>query len=247
MSRTILTTDRIPVTSQGKTDTKAVAITNASGKYVWSTADIPASDVFTFSAWVYVRDISTSPVVIQSDSGKVSLQILSDGRARIAGYNSTPTLRVRAETVAGGITLNTWHHILMAVNVGAGAADNLTYLDNEESNGADKYLAATDAVDFSGAAWSFGLTANNDWDIAELWFGPGFFLDVSDSTVRERFIKNGRPVELGSEGQNPLDGKDAPYAYFSGDASDFFINRGKGPDLTDSSMSPAAADASSIP
>ena len=87
-------------------------------------------------------------------------------------------------------------------------------------------------------------TLKLDGSIAELWFAPGVYIDLSVEENRRKFITDAlRPANLGSDGSTPTGS--APLIYLSGATSSWHTNKGTGGgftengDLTDSTSSPS--------
>lgn len=80
-------------------------------------------------------------------------------------------------------------------------------------------------------------------DVADYYLAIGQWLDLADPANVAKFIADGKPVDLGSDGSTPTG--TAPTIFFSGDASGFVTNRGTGGaftltgELTNAASSPS--------
>lgn len=73
------------------------------------------SKTFTFSAWYYASNTS-EPIFYPSYNGKFQVQH-SNTSLRIDGYDSALTLVFTATTANGTLPINTWHHILVSIDL----------------------------------------------------------------------------------------------------------------------------------
>jgi hypothetical protein len=68
-------------------------------------------------------------------------------------------------------------------------------------------------------------------DVADLWWAPGVYLDLTVTANRRKFISaDRRPVPLGANGQTPTGS--APLIFLSGDLAAWHTNKGTGGGLT---------------
>jgi hypothetical protein len=98
-----------------------------------------------------------------------------------------------------------WHHFLAAWDTNAGTYQ--LYIDDAAD--VDIVTANNQTVDYTETTqWHVGsFNGGSDrWDgcLAELYFAPGQFLDITNISNRRRFISAvGKPVSLSSDGAGP--------------------------------------------
>lgn len=120
----------------------------------------------------------------------------------------------------------TWRHILSAWQSGN---QYLYVTDVSEATNTTALSAANfNVTDYVGTDNTSPNTRNWNGCLAELYFAPGQYLDITNSTNRRKFITaGGRPVDLGSDGSTPTGS--VPQIYLSvrsgGAANDFLTNR----------------------
>jgi len=155
------------------------------------------------------------------------------------GTGSSPTRRILMQTdgVAQPITGGVWWHILASwsnsglgnpnwVYINGSAATMLSGGGGTTLNGGTIFYSDTPA----GVGYETDFTTQRyKGDMAELWFDPTF-IDLSVQANREKFIKGGRPVELGDQGQGPTGSQ--PALCLRGGASQFLTNAGSGGNFT---------------
>jgi hypothetical protein len=248
MSREVLTLPRQPVTPVKQAAGRgAVYVSNASGNYNLSTAALENSNVFTVSLWLKFKTLtSANPVILQSNSGRFKVEGRWNGQqVRASVANTSGTNRGRFDTA--GVVIDQWQHFFMSANIGAGSEVVHQVLDGVSSPGSSSLFSDTGIGQFNDSVWVFGNIANNDLEIADLWLACVFIDPTLDDNLLKFRSADGKRVNLGAEGQFPLDGKEAPYFYFSGDVSSFMTNKGAGPDFVNNSMSPDITNAADEP
>lgn len=142
-------------------------------------------------------------------------------------------------TLAGTTGLSagaTWRHLLWAWDV-AVPTRQFYLTDASDLSGGGSSTNTT--LDFTSADWGIGSNcdASSKFNgcLAELYFAPGQFLDLSVTANRRKFIDaSGKAVNLGSDGAVPTG--TAPLIYLSVAkglaASTFATNRGTGGNFT---------------
>ena len=139
-------------------------------------------------------------------------------------------LRLRS---TGTYTAGTgWHHFLASSDQGVAGSAKL-YMDDVDET---IVLAAVDVeLDFTTPLnrVASGVLAGEApgwfWPgcLAELYINFGAFLDLTVEANRRKFITASlKPVDLGADGSTPTGVQ--PILYFSGDASNFHLNKGSG-------------------
>lgn len=155
---------------------------------------------------------------------------LTTGNLRIVGQNTSGTIILTLGS-SSGVCDGSWHHILAAWDTDTGA-NNLVYVDGADDTSLTTRSAAN--IDYANDDCGLGrrIATDNFYlhsDLAEFYFTTEW-LDITSSTVREKFAKNGRPVYLGSDGSKPTG--TAPLVYLKGPASNWGTNSGSGGDFT---------------
>jgi hypothetical protein len=134
-----------------------------------------------------------------------------------------------------------WVHVIASVDLSDTGKRHIYVDDVSDLSQVTTYT--NDTADFTLADWGIGALASGasviSADIADLWFMPGFYLDLSDEANRRLFTdydydvdESGRliPVDLGSDGSAPTG--TAPLVYLSGAASAWHQNKGTGGGFT---------------
>lgn len=141
---------------------------------------------------------------------------------------------------AGAISADTWYW--MAVSYDSSGGGFQAYI-GERGNGTPvsqlfwvnvtsaqeiytnwHYGGVNNSKDYGGIAARYAGNIQFTGELAEVWFTDSK-IDLSSSTNRQKFYSaTGYPVDLGSDGSTPTGSQ--PVVYFSGDASDFQIQRG---------------------
>lgn len=140
-------------------------------------------------------------------------------------------------------TLNTytagasWIHILASWDLATSAY--YLYINGTSDINTGNDLIVDDTIDYTLGRWAVGASGNGSFKLdsclAELYFAPGQYLDISIASNRRKFISaSGKPVHLGTDGSLPTG--TAPIVYLhldDGDAvANFATNRGTGGDFT---------------
>lgn len=181
----------------------------------------------------------------------------SDGQASV-GNGGAINIGLLSNDFAGNLATDTdgsavsegaWHNLLIAAKMdeAAGQKTLAIYLDDVAYDAAIVDNNASFSIDFDGVPLffftdTFGVAFTGD--MADVYFAPGQFLDLTVEANRRKFIDaNGKPVDLGADGSTPTG--TAPAVFFSGDASGFATNKGTGGaftltgSLTNASTSPS--------
>lgn len=139
---------------------------------------------------------------------------------------------------SGNISTGAWVHVLSSWDASA-AARHLYINGTSDKGGADTgsnndagYSSFDDSV---VGAFATDGTAKWDGGMAELYFAPGQYLDLSVQANREKFRDStGNPVDLGATGSNPTGTAPALYLHLDDaeSANNFAVNRGTGGNFT---------------
>lgn len=142
----------------------------------------------------------------------------------------------------------TWRHILASWDSGAGNK-HLYINDTDDLDGAASSTSNFACPYSTGTDWAVGDVFSSPLDgcLAEVWFTPGQYLDLSIASNRRKFITSGgKPANLGSDGSAPLGVVPLIYLHLD-DAeavANFAVNRGGGGNF---SITGTLATASSSP
>ena len=138
------------------------------------------------------------------------------------------TLRIRTNTLYPNPT--GWLHILASWNTNAAPDRAINLL----INGVSDFTSGGDnnsfLIDYATHNYTMGggapQTERGAMDASDFWFSTEY-LDVNQESVSEKFVdSNGKPVFLGNNGELPSGNQ--PVVFFSGDASQWNINKGFG-------------------
>ncbi len=207
-------TDRVSLTSGGSSVT-----TNTLLVSLWFRTGFTTDSQYLF----------TAERVGSSSNYGIYLNMNANGSLTIIGDDAYDVTKLTRTTVATGFNDNQWHHYLFYRKGSTGT--DLLYIDGVAA-------ATTGIVSSSTIGWNnleLGHNVVNDLNpytgsLAEVIItsiDPAS--NISNQAVRDKFILNNKPVDVGSDASLALDGNPALY-YFSrrtGDSlSDFANNRG---------------------
>jgi hypothetical protein len=120
------------------------------------------------------------------------------------------------------------------LNAAAGAKVIHVYDDAGIVAGSKVDASAAFMADYTRIGWGVAAAASGanafNGALAEVFFAPGQFLDLSVQANREKFILGGRPVSLGADGSTPLGV--VPLLYLKNPAASCGVNSGSGGDFT---------------
>lgn len=208
------------------------------------------SKAMTFSCWVKVgADGSTMRILrgVSTVGGtvrRVAVSRETDNTLNVWCANATDTnilsLNGTTATIADG-----WVHVLISFDL-TDTAKRHFYVN--DASGLSVSVWTNDTIDFTIADWAIGAVPNGtekfNGDIADLWFMPGTYIDLSIEANRRNFIsEDGKPVYLGPNGNYPTGS--APLIFLSGATSSWHTNKGTGGGftvtgaLTESTTSPS--------
>jgi hypothetical protein len=206
---------------------------------------IANSSTGILSAWV---NFANTPVgglnIFANDlfTANLAINVNGDDKIAIDIAESTFTDYLLLMTTAGVPSPTGWVHILSSWDVNAAAGLRTAHLYITDTDG---LTIATD----TGSAFAAELATASEWvvgvdpslsqkaafDLAELYYAPGEYLDFSVEANRRLFISAaGEPVDLGADGSTPTGSQ--PLVYLSirdaQAASEFATNRGTGGNFT---------------
>lgn len=185
-----------------------------------------------FSAWVRADvDGSNRGVVSRTTGTSFLIRRQLGNQFGISGDNAagTPILSISTAldvvVVAAG-----WIHVAASWDLGTPGAAHLYVNDLPDCT---IITFTDDTLDYTSGSWFTGSAGANRWSglLAEVYWAPGQYLDLSALAHRRRFIQsNGRPTPLGVFGQLPTGIPPAVFHHLSPgeDFNNFAINRGTG-------------------
>lgn len=199
------------------------------------------SQKLTFSCWVRVHTGLGGRLIASAQSvgggGFHTRVVLGQGTNAFSmvGNNSSDItiLNINSST----IPFADWVHVIGSADLSDTSKVHI-YV-NDVSDLAVNSAYVNDTIDFTMADWSIGGlpdgTSTLSGDIADLWFAPGVYLDLSVEANRRLFVdydndNNLIPVDLGSDGSVPTG--TAPLVFMSGAASNWATNKGTGGGFT---------------
>ena len=223
--------DSMVVNSLGESDTKIVSYSFWAR---WNAFTTP-SDMYLIGGGTNAGD-RTTLLFRTGASGTLTIQA--------ARSNGTTILQAG---IGGKLTLNTWHHILVSLDLSNSSNRNV-YIDDVSAAMAWNTYSNANIAYAQSEFTLFDLTGNNRWydgDVAEMYINNTDYIDLSTEANRRKFItSDGKPVDLGSDGSTPTGTQ--PIIYLSGVASTWNAgtNAGSWGDFT---MTGAVADSGNEP
>jgi len=123
------------------------------------------------------------------------------------------------------------YHVMFSFDLSNTGRRHL-YVDGGDDLNVTTYTNST--IDYTLADWSIGAlpngtegTVNDSLLLGQFWFEDGVYIDLSDEANRNLFrTSEGRPVDLGSNGENPTGS--SPLVYLPRTSGDWEINDGTG-------------------
>ncbi len=205
-----------------------------------------------FSTWFRFDGSDASPhCFLYGDAAAVTTRGIyfgrEGGKLYLADNNGQATILLLSTT--SYLANAAWHHLLAAWDGATGAMQ--LYVDGVSDLNAGASHSNNVSINYSGCdRWRVGRTPDNSSQLngclAELYFAPGQWLDITDSKVRSRFWHGGKPSRLDSDGKAPTG--TAPHIYLhldDGEAvANLATNRGSGGNFT---VSGTLATASTSP
>lgn len=212
------------------------SVTFSSGAYLYHSSGLNIANGRTISGSFWVRrNTINNDVVLYGSVTNIftsyfyigilannSIEILD----RVGGVNR---LRVSSATK---IADTNWHHVAFSFDMdnaanrhividGVPSALNVTnYVLNQD-------LTLTHTQAYFGGAWIWNQL---DGDVADFWLDAGAYIDLSQSANVERFMRDGNPVYLGTDGS--IATGTAPDLFLSGTATTITLDKGAAPTET---------------
>lgn len=205
------------------------------------------SKLFTGSVWFkYDGDFSTEAEIICGGAAlggdwRLRVEVNTSGTISLVAANAAGTNILVASSTAV-IKVRSWTHVMFSIDL-ANVSNRHLYVNDAGGISASTYT--NDDIDFTLPDWAVGSAPDGDQrlngGLAEIWFAPGVYIDLSIEANRRKFITAGiRPVDLGATGQIPTGV--APLIYLSNYADNFYTNKGSGGDFRYRSSIPMTFD-----
>lgn len=201
-----------------------------------------ASDSKTgiLSLWFKVNGgNATSRLMLSSWNGSsLQFQLVhgqsGDDKISVFGINSSFSTILNLKTNTAYSSGSTWRHILASWNLATGGARSLYVNDVNDLN---EVTFTNDTLDYTATDWSIGAAPNGNfkgsYDLTELYFAPGQYLDFSLISNRRKFISaSGKPVHLGSTGSLPTGTAPLVYLPLNANLGNAEVNSGTGGNFT---------------
>lgn len=150
----------------------------------------------------------------------------------VVAQDATATNILIARSTSTFVSANGWKHVIASWNL----ATTTFQLFVEDVDDTPAIVTNTNAmIDYTGGSGSSvfftGLSSIANFDIADFWFDPTTFNDLTNTAFRRKFISAGlAPVDLGTTCQLPTGSQ--PIGCFKGPTTNFLTNAGSGGNFT---------------
>ena len=191
-----------------------------------STTPGTDSDKLLFSGWLRRNSTGTGQTILCESGIRYYFRFQGSDVLRISAVNSSGTTVVDIESSAITDTVN-WIHIATAIDLSVPVAH--LYVNGVSDLATTTTLTSSATMDFTTNYSSVGSVIGGDLkfdgDMADIWFGPGQFLDLSvAANLRKFYGPNGGAVDLGADGSTPTGVQ--PAQYFTGATATWHNNVG---------------------
>lgn len=184
------------------------------------------------SFWIKLSTPASMVYVLSNGGIRFRITVLSSGLVTVVGLTTGVATAIGMQSTSS-VATGAWKHILAAWDTST-AANCKLYVNGSDATDLYGRSDASIDYDFSSADWSFC----SDWsgaskvaaDVAEFWCDTAQWMDITSTANREKFVKNGRPMNLDSDGSKPTG--TAPQIYFKGPAANWGTNAGTGGSFT---------------
>ena len=190
-----------------------------------------------FSAWIRID--SDTPAMFIFGSVNFRFQVSYDDatdKFEVYGITAAAATALELRTASTYTSGATWRHLLVAWDV-ATAALHLYMNDVSDLDGGSTSSNLT--IDYTETDWAVGAetTGSSKFNgcLAELYFAPGQYLDLSVEANRRKFINfDGKPAHLGSTGATPTGVQPLVYLHIdpAETPANFAANHGSGGNFT---------------
>ncbi len=187
------------------------------------------------SFWVRSADTNNQDIIINATGSFFVYLTNTDGFVSVLGYDSAYTNGMYA-TGTTSIIDNLWHHV--AVTFNAASSEIKIFIDGVDEGVTTNVDGTPGTLHFSDTDWAVGAETIGatflTGDLAELYFAPGQYLDLSVGANLAKFIAGGKPVSLGADGSTPTGTAPAIYLHIDDAeaAANFATNAGTGGNFT---------------
>jgi hypothetical protein len=189
-----------------------------------------------FSAWIRLDGSDGSFLgILSSESNRASCYRFLNNKFQLAIQNTVPADSLILTSVGTYLSGTTWLHVLWSWDTAVVGARHL-YVNNVSDLNPLGFV--NEVLDYTLASWTIGSNTGGssrmNGCLAEVYFAPGQYLDLSVSANREKFIYGGKPVSLGTDGSIPTGIMPIVYLHLDhGEApANFALNRGSGGNFT---------------
>lgn len=174
--------------------------------------------------------VTTAGSLVLGNASNNFAVYFANGSLAIACTNGSNSLQFGG---AAGLGSGTWRSVLGSwdTNFASGARLSHLYIDDVSSKTITADNGAAFNVDYTDTNWSCGARVGGTNPLtacmANIYFAPGQYLDLSITANRRKFITAAnKPVGLGDYGGTPTG--TAPAVFFGNSAERFFVNKGTG-------------------
>lgn len=189
----------------------------------------------------------TAQRILANLAGTLRFHLTKDASNKyvVTGINSSGSTILTLTSNTAYTSSPDWVHLLSSWDLAA--TTGTLYVDSASDLAGGSTLT-NDTIDYVTATPNWSVGADTDATdkmfgaISELYFAPNQYLDLSVQANREKFILNGAPVSLGSDGSLPTG--TAPAIYLPNRAALVGTNAGSGGNFT---INGAPKDANSTP
>ena len=189
----------------------------------------------------------TAQRILANLAGTLRFHLTKDASNKyvVTGINSAGSTILTLTSNTAYTSSPDWVHLLSSWDLAA--TTGTLYVDSASDLAGGSTLT-NDTIDYVTATPNWSVGADTDATdkmfgaISELYFAPNQYLDLSVQANREKFILNGAPVSLGSDGSLPTG--TAPAIYLPNRAALVGTNAGSGGNFT---INGAPKDANSTP
>lgn len=211
------------------------------------------SKMFTLSYWVRRDAAANYGVIIAAQtslSGDYTIRRfmaeseVTNNKVYIEAKDASGNVILSIKSSA--LSLGEMHHVLVSIDLSNTSKRHL-YVDGV-SDLATVTTYTDAAIDFTVAQWTIGgysdLTTPLLGELADVWFMPGVYMDLSIGTNRDKFRNplTENAADLGATGSTPTGS--APLVYLGRDLDTWHTNKGTGGGFTASGTLTAGSPAS---
>ncbi len=189
-----------------------------------------------FNCWVNFNDSALNGSMGGGASTSFFEVLRNAGKIQIIGTNAAGSVILKLQSTGTYAAGSGWHHVLSSWDLAAGLGT--LYVDGVDVKDAAATILTNDTLDYTQTNWwtfrRHGGTATLNGALAELLLRMGTYIDFTVLANREKFMKGGKPVNLGSDGSTAVGAVPQVFHHLDvGEAvADFATNRGSGGNYT---------------